>query len=373
MFFLLIFSFSISAKDTPNDAGGSITVSTYNIPNYTERIELYRKVKGDTLYREAGLVSLYKGEFDDTLAVAGEGYLYRARAITKDTVYTAMTEEFVSSSPQWFNKSRTAVLLFLIIFGSFVFVFIQLAKKIPEGLFIRRLPAIDAIDEAVGRSTEMGRPVLFIPGIEYITDAGTLASITILQRVGKKVAEHGTRIIHANFDPVVMTAAQETLKNAYAEAGRPDAFNKDDVFYLTSEQFGFAAGVDGIMERERPGAIFLQGYFYAESLILAETGYSIGAIQIAGTNATTQLPFFVAACDYVLMGEEMFAASAYISKEPRLLGSIKGSDLAKSILLGLIGIGVTFGTVASLLKQAGNPAYMEIFNKVLDFLAMGAR
>ncbi len=372
MIFLLILGFSIFAKDTPDDAGGSITVSVSNIPSSTERIEVYRLAKGDSIYEEIGLIPLFKGEFDDVLVVDGREYLYRARAITEDSVYVAETKEFTSSSPQWFNRSRTSVLLFLVLFGVVVIIYIQLAKKNPKGLFIRKLPPLEAMDEAVGRATEMGKPVLYVPGIEYIYDAGTLASITILKSVGKKVAEYGTRIIHPNFDPIVMAAAQETLKTAYTEAGRPDAFNKDDVFYLTSEQFGFAAGVDGIMHREKPGAIFLQGYFYAESLILAETGYSIGAIQIAGTNATVQLPFFVAACDYVLLGEEMFAASAYISREPRLLGSIKGSDLAKSVLLFLVGAGVIFGTFAALAEFSGNSVYMDIFDKILEFIARAA-
>ncbi len=372
MIFLLILSFSISAKDTPDDAGGSITINAYNIPEGTQRILLYRLAGGDTIYEEVGLISIFKGEYDDASVVDGMEYLYRGKAITEDRAYVAEIKEYISSSPEWFNKSRTSVLLLLILFWVVVLIYIQLAKKNPEGLFIRRLPPLEAMDEAVGRATEMGKPVLYVPGIEYITDAGTLASITILEMVGKKVAEYDTRIINPHFDPIVMTIAQETLKTAFSEAGRPDAFNKDDVFYLTSEQFGFAAGVDGIMHREKPGAIFLQGYFYAESLILAETGYSIGAIQIAGTNATTQLPFFVAACDYVLLGEEMFAASAYISREPRLLGSIKGADLVKSALLILIGAGVIFGTIAFIADNAGNPTYMEIFNKILEFLARAA-
>ena len=357
MIFLLIFSFTISAKDTPDDAGGSITINVYNIPEGTEQIELYRLTKGDTLFEEVGLIPIFKGELDDVTVTDGVLYLYKATALTPDTVYVAEIKEFASSSPEWFNKSRTSVLLFIALFWVVVLVYIQLAKKNPEGLFIRKLPPLEAMDEAVGRATEMGKPVLYVPGIEYITDAGTLASITILAKVGRKVAEYETRIINPHFDPIVMTTAQETLKTA---------------FYLTSEQFGFAAGVDGIMLRERPGAIFLQGYFYAESLILAETGYSIGAIQIAGTNATTQLPFFVAACDYVLLGEEMFAASAYISKEPRLLGSIKGSDLVKSVLLVLIGVGVIFGTFAAIKNVAGNPVYIEIFDRILEFLARTA-
>jgi hypothetical protein len=65
--------------------------------------------------------------------------------------------------------------------------------------------------------------------------------------------------------------------------------------------------------------------------VLAEMGNSIGAIQVAGTAMPSQLPFFVAACDYTLIGEEFFAASAYLSGEPHQLGSLKGQDVGKAI------------------------------------------
>jgi len=117
------------------------------------------------------------------------------------------------------------------------------------------------------------------------------------------------------------------------EAGRPDAYQRENVRYITDDQFGFVAGVDGIMMRDKPAANFYLGTFYAESLILAETGHSIGAIQIAGTAMPSQLPFFIAACDYTLIGEELFAASAYLSREPRLLGSLLGKDWGKVIIL----------------------------------------
>ena len=113
-----------------------------------------------------------------------------------------------------------------------------------------------------------------------------------------------------------------------------------DIFFLTESQFAYAAGVDGIMLREKPAAVFLQGTFFAESLILAETGNSVGAIQIAGTDKEHQLPFFIAACDYTLIGEELYAASAYLSREPMLLGSLKGQDYGKLMIFAAIVIGV---------------------------------
>jgi hypothetical protein len=83
------------------------------------------------------------------------------------------------------------------------------------------------------------------------------------------------------------------------------------------------------------------GEFFAESLIFAETANSIGAIQVAGSTQNTQTPFFIAACDYVLVGDEFYAASAYLSREPVLVGSLVGQDWCKllvgaSIIVGFI-------------------------------------
>ena len=113
-------------------------------------------------------------------------------------------------------------------------------------------------------------------------------------------------------------------------------FNEDMVHYLTDDQFAYAAGVNGIMVREKPAACMYMGKFYAESLILAETGNSIGAIQIAGTASQAQIPFFVTACDYTLIGEEFFAASAYLSQKPELIGGVKGQDMIKLVVISVI-------------------------------------
>ena len=89
------------------------------------------------------------------------------------------------------------------------------------------------------------------------------------------------------------------------------------------------------MVREQPGAIFILGSFAAESLLLAETGASTGAIQVAGTDAFTQLPFFITTCDYTLIGEES-TRPAPISREPKMLGSLRGQDVGKAFLMIVI-------------------------------------
>jgi hypothetical protein len=141
---------------------------------------------------------------------------------------------------------------------------------------------------------------------------------------------------------VVLAVAQETVRTAYLEAGRPDQYNADNIFYVTAMQFPYVAAVNGIMLREKPATNFYCGKFYAESLILAETGNIAGSIQISGTDEVAQLPFFVAATDYTLIGEELYAASAYLSQEPVQLGTLKAQDYTKAVVM----VAILFGVIA---------------------------
>jgi hypothetical protein len=168
--------------------------------------------------------------------------------------------------------------------------------------------------------------------------------------VAKKIARYQARILVPNRDPIVFPVTQDVVKEAFVTAGYPHNYRAEDIYFVTNDQFTYAAAVCGTMVRERPGANLLLGMFYAESLVLAETGASIGAIQIAGTDAITQLPFFVTACDYTIIGEELYAASAYIGRDPTLLGSLKGQDYYKLIFIVLIILGVALMTAGVLTR-----------------------
>ena len=87
------------------------------------------------------------------------------------------------------------------------------------------------------------------------------------------------------------------------------------------------------------------GNYFAEALIMAEAGFQAGAIQVAGTPSTTQIPFFIASCDYTIIGDEYYAATAYLTRQPTLMGSLVGQDYGKIILLALILIGILVVTI----------------------------
>ncbi|HDL00682.1 MAG TPA: hypothetical protein ENH23_00415 [candidate division Zixibacteria bacterium] len=239
-----------------------------------------------------------------------------------------------------FRTDRINALVFVLIFSASILLYTKWARQ-GKSLFLRKIPGLDAIEEAVGRATEMGRPVLFVPGIAELDEIETIAGISILGRVAKITAQYETPLHVPVRYPLVLAAGQEVVEQAYLEMGKKDSYEKDTVQYVAGEQFAYTATVNGYMMRERPATNIYMGAFFAESLLLAETGNAAGSIQIAGTARPEQLPFFIAACDYTLMGEELYAASAYLSHEPIMLGGLKGQDFVKI----LIGACIIIGTI----------------------------
>jgi len=338
---------SVAARDVPNDEGGKLVVTWTRSPDTSVvSYRVLRQAQGAADWDTLGFVGRLATQFTDDGVRNGTRYHYRVIAVSPLEPAESESSAFAVASPQWFDTETlpalvgTAILVFLFVY------YINRAKK-DRNLFIRRISGLDAVEEALGRATEMGRPTLYVPGLSTISDVATIASLNILGEVAKKTAKFGTPLIVPNTDPIVYTVAREIVKESYTSAGRPDAFNQDIVFFVTDQQFAYAAAVDGIMMRERPATNFLIGMFFAESLILAETGAATGAVQIAGTDAVAQLPFFITACDYTLIGEELYAASAYLSREPLLLGAIKAQDYSKAIIVGLILIGTLLALLAN--------------------------
>ncbi len=334
----------IQAMDTPNDRGGSITLTVEGLLGDTAGIDyrILRSAAEENSFQPVAKVSSTDTVLVDTEVEDGVEYFYLLQANRQDEVSFSAVAGPVTSKGQWFNAQRTNVLLGVLVCFVFIMGFILYGRKAKE-LYVRPIAGLQAVDNAIGRATEMGKPILYSSGLGRMDRVATMASMNILSSVAEKTAEYNTPLIFPNYDPVVMATAQEVVFEAYSKAGHPEAYNPDNIFFVTQSQFGYAAAVDGIMTRQLPATNLFFGTFEAEALILAETGNSVGALQIAGTDSSIQLSFFIVACDYTLIGEELFVASGYLTKDPQVLGSIKGQDVLKALVVILILIGGILG------------------------------
>jgi hypothetical protein len=339
----------LTAEDMPNDPGRALALKWEPSPDEAAAI-----VTGYRLERATSPSGPWTA-IDSTVAGITEkvdqtvkrdvDYFYRVTTVGPGGATPALSVTGpVRATSQWINRTRWSVMVFMLLFFGFVLYFISSAQS-GKKPFVRRIAGVDAIEEAIGRATEMGRPVLYIPGITDIDDIQTVAGLVILESVARLTARYETQIAVPVTYPIPFTIAEEMVKSGYLHAGRPEQYVPDSVRFISPEQFAYVAAVTGIMMRDRPAAHIYMGAFFAESLLLAETGFQTGAIQVAGTANVHQLPFFVVACDYTLIGEELYAASAYLSGEPKLVGSLKGADLIKVVIIVVVIVGCVLETM----------------------------
>ena len=336
----------ISLEDTPNDGGTSIDItwglssSEASAPGSVVEYIILRAAEEGGEFDTVGTVLAGTTIYSDAGLEPNRPYWYKVAAVGLGSKGISAPSGPGYGRMQWFNRDLGSVLVLTVLICALIIISIVYARRKSELMYLRRLPVFDGIDEAIGRATEMGKKVLYIMGQLDVDEPQTVASMNILARVADRTATYGSTLDIPCVWPMAMSMARETVKESYLRAGKPDEYSEDDIYYMATDQFGYVAGVDGIMMRDRPAANFYLGAFYAESLIFAETGYTTGAIQIAGTAEVDQLPFFVVACDYTLIGEELYAAGASISGDPVQIGSIRGQDIAKAIFIGVIIVGV---------------------------------
>lgn len=233
-------------------------------------------------------------------------------------------------------------------------LFMYLARKGTK-IEIRPIPGFAAIDEAMGRAAEMGKPLHFTPGFGGLV-AATFAAMEVLGYVTKLAAQYDVRLIVTVSQAETYAITEQVMRQSYLEAGKPESFRPEDCRFISTDQWAYASGVIGILFREKVASNIMIGQFAAESLILAEAGNTVGAIQIAGTTNAYQIPFFVVACDYVVLGEEMFAAGAHFAKNELHLGSLRGEDIIKAICIVLMVLG-------AILTSSGSKTLTTLMSK----------
>ncbi len=241
-------------------------------------------------------------------------------------------------------EGRIAQLALLIIVLAAIYGLSRIAQK--RQMKTRGIPGLERIDEWIKEAGKLGRSVFYTPGTGGVTSSDTLAGLALLDYVAKHCVEHGTPLIVATADVNVQQVSEDIVKSAYTAAGKGKEFTAETVRYISGRQFAYAAGVMGILRREKPAVNFFVGDFSAEALEIAEAGRSEAIYQFGGTSNVDQLPYFMATCDQTLIGSELYTAQGFLSADPEATSTLVGPDAGKVLAILLILLGaflLTFG------------------------------
>ncbi len=226
-----------------------------------------------------------------------------------------------------------------------------LAQRIKEGhqVHVRRIQALDNLPYVVGGAVETGKRIHVSLGTGALTDsttATTLAGLAALDHVGKQACSAGAPPLVTAADPLVMAAAQDSLRQACAHSDLLHEFDSAQVEMVAPQPTIYALGASTHMRPEETAVNVMIGSFGPEALLLAHPAAQSGITQIAGTDDPQAMAMLFAVSDAPLIGEEVYAVPAYLSRKPALLASLQAQDAVRFGVVALI-------LVAALLRTLG--------------------
>src|SRR3989454_2504695 len=227
-------AFPREAVDPPNDGGSRITLNWPPPPTPPAQWVVLRSEPGRP-FAPIDTIGGELGAFTDETARNGHPYRYRLAAL-RDAGFLSDESPPATARASWFDTAKTNVAAVVALFFGLVLYYISQAERGKKWSF-RSIAGLNAIEEAIGRSTEMGKGVLYVPGVQDIDDIQTIASMIILGNVARMAAKYETPLLVPTPSPAVYTVADEVVKGAYSDVGRVDAYRSDMVRYITTEQF----------------------------------------------------------------------------------------------------------------------------------------
>lgn len=245
------------------------------------------------------------------------------------------------------NETQLALLLFLI---AFLPVFYLSGRRVKKGDFpdLRPILAFNALQGLMARAIETGRAVHVSLGLGGLTGdlaAESLAGLSVLEYLADQSAAAGVPPIVTMADPTLLLLAQDVMRRPYG-ASREEAIQAiRHVRWVAPEPAAYAAGVMGTLGGEAVDANVMVGAFGDEYLLMGEAAGRTRITQVGGASDPNVVPFVFATADQTLMGEDMYAAGAYLARKPWNVGSLLTQDFLRWCIVIIIVAFVTLNTL----------------------------
>jgi hypothetical protein len=232
------------------------------------------------------------------------------------------------------------LLLLIVVLLVFILTLLHHARAIAGKQPINRRPlrGLSVIWQAVARGAETGRAIHLSPGSGAIggrsSTVETVAGLLAAERVATEAALNGAPLIASSGDAVAHLALRGTLRQSYQRAGLGQDYDSTTVQLLAHQDpMAYASGVSALYLRQKLEASQLIGGFGQEFLLAGEVGAQAGVPQLAGTAATTALPLAYLTADDTLIGEELYAAEAYLARTPAPQARLLTQDALRTVII----------------------------------------
>ncbi len=232
-------------------------------------------------------------------------------------------------------------LTLIFLFFALLLVF-RVSLRARPGRELRPIAAYTRLQRALGEAVEAGRRLHLTIGRGEITDMQSAAGMT-----GLVVAERIARVAGVADNPPVVTAgtgplgllSQGTMRSTFAESGLEERYHPALTQIAGLTPYAYAAGTMTLADDPANAATVILGSLGPEAALIVDAGENEGRLVVAGTDhVPTQAVLYAAAAE-PLIGEELYAAGAYLGADPFHNASLRAQDVLRWLLIGIMLLG----------------------------------
>ena len=232
------------------------------------------------------------------------------------------------------------IALTILIVAAFLLGVITLWKRRSPS-YLREIPAFTKLTRTIGLSIEDGKRLHISLGHGSLLDAhggSALAGLALLRNIAERASVSDMPSVASAGDPTLGLLTQDTLQAGYQAAGVEDAYVHTMGRITGMTPCSYAAGAMHIAENENVSTNIMIGHFGPEASLIADASDRINVNLIGASDDLAGQSVLYASTQEPLIGEELFAAGAYLDLDPAHAASLTVQDIFRwLIILALVG------------------------------------
>ncbi len=201
---------------------------------------------------------------------------------------------------------------------------------------LRAIPALARLYRALGLSVEDGTRLLVGLGNSSLLtgSAGApLAGLGLLRHLTERTSLSDRPPVAVAGDTPLALLAQDTLEAGYQSAGAGEFYQPTTGRVVGLTPFSAAAATMPVLRDENVSAAVFMGHFGVESALLADAADRENAFAVGSSDGLAGQAVWYASAPETLIGEELFAASAYIGGAPAQTASLTVQDILRWVVI----------------------------------------
>lgn len=239
----------------------------------------------------------------------------------------------------------------LLILAAVLFLGVTFLRRRSPASF-RSIEAYERLNRSVGLAVEDGTRLHISLGRGNLFTArggSALAGLAMLRRLAERTSVGDRPPVVTSGDASLAILSQDTLQSGYRAAGAEEQYRFSTGRLTGLTPFSYAAGTIPTIHDDHVSTNIILGDLGAESALLAEASDRENANLIAASDNLSAQSVFYASSQEPLIGEELFAAGAYVGAGTSHEASLNVQD----ILRWLIILGIIVGIVLKILESLG--------------------